>query len=149
MAYFGCLWKVKYITSKKNEVKGIRFAEQGSYTDLLRKSVRGALLTERVYRLLEIPTHDVVIEERFKVPFPESPGDFLIGASDLYDRTVATVYDLKMFSSADTGDERQVLTYAVVQQALGDIVKRTGFITPFLPSKIRTREITGIDMENH
>ena len=128
---------------------GIVFRGKGAYIKSLRRAVQGSVLVENIYRLMEFPEHNVVVEERFKVPFPDSPGDFLVGAIDIYDPVREGVYDLKMSTGSTVSDPRQLLTYVLVEQLSQRRVNHMGFITPFKPQKIVSAPVVEVVMQEH
>ena len=110
--------------------------------EYLRRSVKGAMLAEHTYRALELEDHKARIEEWFNVKPKEFAANHrLVGGFDIFDPVTKTVYDLKMHTSRNTSDERQLHTYAVALDAIGDKVERVGYITPLLRKKVTTKPI--------
>ena len=120
---------------------GITFVDPTKRAELFQKSVRGALLTENIYRRLFLPEHHAIIENKFDLPLV---GDVkLTGSADVYDSTEnGSVYDLKMYTSQFGGDKRQLLVYALAMRLQGHPVARVGFITPFLKPMLRPEPVT-------
>ena len=132
------------------ESKGIKFASDASRLENLKKAVRGALQTERIYKILKFPENKADVEKDFDIPFPSTVQDRLIGGVDVYDPSEeGKVYDLKTYSDRFSGDRRQLMTYVVAMREEGLPVKKMGFITPFLKPKLRIENISDEEVDKH
>jgi len=121
--------------------------EYAKKLDLLRKSVKGAILTEKQYRELEFIEHRAYIETDFVVHPQGFGNNELIGSIDVYDPVVKAVYDLKMHTTELFSDPAQMLTYAVAVEAKGWPVETLGFITPLLDQKTHLFETSHTEIE--
>ena len=100
----------------KQTSRGILFRGKMAYIKSLRQAVSGCIMTEMIYRQMYFPLHGVSVEERFRIPFPDSLGDYLVGGVDVYDPETFTVYDLKTGTSGRPFDRRHILTYALAER---------------------------------
>ena len=122
------------------EAKSVRFQDATRRVGFLQRAVRGVLLAENVYNVLEIPKRNAEVERRFNIPLGRGT---LIGDIDVYDPAEGgTIYDLKMYTSNSTPDPRQVLTYSLAKIAQHAPVEQVGFITPFLGAKVRKEALS-------
>jgi len=133
-----------------NRLSGNLNVNKTKKQELLKRSIKGALLTEKIYRLLKFPEHKALFEGRFNLrPREFAANHRLIGGYDIYDPVTEICYDLKMHTTTNTSDPRQMLTYAVGLDAEGRKVSKIAHITPFLKKKITTTVITPDNIRDH
>lgn len=131
----------------RNQARYMNLGHKGIYTKLLRRSINGAYIASRIYRLLQFPEHKAMIEERFKVPLPND--NLLVGIIDVYDPITKTIYDLKMHIKSNILDRDQILTYSLAKILQDRKVKQMGFILPFKLNKVKIEPITKNDIDTH
>lgn len=130
------------------QLNGLRLSA-ASRAEYLRKAMRGALVTEQIYRLLGIPDHKAIVEERYDLKFPESDQLSMIGGPDVYDPATCTIYDLKLSTSKYDNDPEQLLTYSVAMNMQHRDVEYVAFVTPLLKSKLQRSEVTAMEIQDH
>jgi hypothetical protein len=116
----------------------------------LKQAIKGALLASKIYHEEKFVEHRAVVEQWFEVRPPVFPPFLkLIGGYDVYDPHTRIVYDLKMHTSHNYSDFRQLLTYAVALATIGEPVSHGGYITPLLKQKVEIRPISNDDIIKH
>lgn len=116
----------------------------------LKQTIKGALLASKVYQEEKFGEHHAVVEQRFEVQPPVFPSFLkLIGGYDVYDPQTRIVYDLKMHTTQNYSDFRQLLTYAVALATIGEPVSQGGYITPLLKQRVDLRPISNDDILEH
>lgn len=131
----------------RRQAYGLAFVNKAAYFKYLRRAISGAIIAERLYRMLHFQEHGAIVEERFKLPIG-ALGDNLIGAADVYDPETFTVFDLKLHISTDVSEHDQLVTYALAEHLAGRKVEHAGIISPLKPNKVITEPISLTEIES-
>ena len=122
----------------ENSAKSVTYS-RGAKVNAAKKTATAALETEKLYKELNFPNHNIHYESWFNIPIPLRPQHSYYGGYDIYDPVRQAVMDLKTSAPGNTADERQLLFYGVVLKAKEFSVKMIAFLYPLHRNRIQSR----------